>query len=599
MKTFVSCVHLLWLLFFCNTLCCQIQNQLDTLEGVLEAEGATLRMKFNAANRLSDHSEDYFRSLTYAQMALGFARALEDRALEAKAYEKLGVTERLLGNNAVSIEYTFSALSIYEEQGNLLAQAATLTQLGSNYVTDGEFSLAVPYFWRAVRIYAGSEKQLSYALTFINLGEAFRLSGRLDSAIHHFSKALDLNNSLKSEILEGYARGNLGMALRSKGELEAAEAELNPAIEILTKLGDPYSVSVYTAELAHISLAEGGIEQAEAQWLEAYEMVKEEGLKEQIRDFSEMLTGFYESQGNFESALGYQKVYQVYQDSLVNKANVQQVERLKANYQIEKRDGEIDLLSTINANQRSFNAALGGGILIFGVLAVMLYQSNRQKNEANGMLSKQQAIVTKREEEKALLLKELNHRVKNNLQMITSLLSLQGNQLVGHPAADAINAGKSRVEALSLIHQKLYQDDVHTTINIQEYLDQLVSNLFYSFGDPFKPNLEIAIIEMDIDTAIPVSLIVNELVTNALKYAYEGIKQPDMRIDLNKPNGQYLLEVSDNGMGLDKDKDISNSFGLKLVRSLVSQLEGTLEMKDNPQGGITWLITLPSQEETS
>lgn len=590
--------------FVSGIICCcialaQNQDKADSAIRVLNQPNLTPEEQFELFRIIAHDNTDFTIGLAYAKRALTLAEDIGDQFFIAQAYEEIGLNERLLGNNNKSIEATLKALEIFDELGEASFQAASYAQLGSILVSDGAFDEAIDYFILSKNIYSQGENTRNYVSSLINLGDTYRYNGQLDSAIYNFRKALNLNSSLKHEGLEGYARGNLGMALRSQGEMEAARSELIPAIEILTELGDPYSVSVYTAELAQISLAEGDLEQAEAQLLEAYKMAKGEGLKEQVRDFSEMLTGFYESQRDFENALEYQKVYQVYQDSLVNKANIQQIERIKANYQIEKRDGEIDLLSTINAKQRSFNMALGSGILIFGVLAVMLYQSNQQKNEANGMLSKQQAIVTRREEEKALLLKELNHRVKNNLQMVTSLLSLQGNQLVGHPAADAINAGKSRVEALSLIHQKLYQDDVHTTINIQEYLDQLVSNLFYSFEDPFEPALDVEIIEMDIDTAIPVSLIVNELVTNALKYAYANIEHPYMRIGLNKPNGQYLLEVSDNGMGLDKDKDISNSFGLKLVRSLVSQLEGTLQMKDNPQGGITWIIILPSQEEAS
>lgn len=581
--------------FLFQSLVCFGQNlqKADSLLEVYRSGDLSQRQMFEVSNKISFYHPDYTIALEYAQMSLDIAIDLEEKPLEAKAYEEIGANYRLLGDYSKAVESTLKALEIYEELEDSVALAATYVQLGSNFTSDGNPEQAIPYFVMAVKLYEISEKQVSLALTFINLGEAYRLSDQPDSAIYNFKLALSLNDSLQNEILEGYSRGNLGMALRSKGELNAARAELNPAIEILTELGDPYSVSVYTAELAQINEAEGKQKLAEQQLLEAYKMAKGEGLKEQIRDFSEMLVAFYEKRGAFDKALSYQKVYQVYQDSLVNKANVQQVERLKANYEIDKREGEIGLLNKVNANQRNFNMALGGGILIFGVLAVMLYQSNRQKNDANGMLSKQQIIVTKREEEKALLLKELNHRVKNNLQMVSSLLSLQGNELIGHPAAEAINAGKSRVEALSLIHQKLYQDDVHTTINIEEYLEQLVSNLFYSFGEPFKPALDIAPYEMDIDTAIPVSLIVNELVTNALKYAYEGVAAPQMQVILQEPNGNYYLEISDNGVGLDHDKDISNSFGLKLVRSLVQQLDGTLEMKDNPEGGISWIITIP------
>ena len=146
--------------------------------------------------------------------------------------------------------------------------------------------------------------------------------------------------------------------------------------------------------------------------------------------------------------------------------------------------------------------------------------------------------------------------------------------------------------------EKVYNDDAHTSIRIGEHLEQLVSNLMYSYGDPFEPKIAVlpANMEMDIDTAIPLSLIVNELVTNAMKYAYEGINNPEMSISLNKPNGHYLLDFSDNGVGIDHDKDTSNSFGIRLIKSLVAQLNGTLEIVDIPTGGTRWLITLNTNE---
>lgn len=536
--------------------------------------------------------------LGYSKIALQIAESLKDPLLKAKAHEEIGMNERLLGNGTKSLESTLIALSIYENLGEEERVAATLSQIGSNFITDDEPQQAISYLQKARQVYSKSKVRINYALNFINLGEAFRLVNELDSAIFNFNEALILNDSLKNEILEGYARGNLGMALRSKGELKQAKEELKRANEILTELGDPYSVSVYTADLAQISIAEGKPALAEEQLLIAYNMAKGEGLKEQIRDFSEMLVSFYESKSDFSKALDYQKVYQVYQDSLVNRENVQEVERLKANYEIDKREGQISLLEKLNDSQQTFNLVLGGGLLIFGVLAALLYQSNKQKREANAMLGKQQLIVEKREEEKATLLKELNHRVKNNLQMVSSLLSLQGNQLGNHPAAEAINAGKLRVEALSMIHQKLYQDDVHTSIAIKAHLELLVSNLMYSYGDPFEPVIIVQpeAMEMDIDTAIPLSLIVNELVTNAMKYAYEGIADPGMRISLDKPNGHYTLDFSDNGVGIDHEKDTSNSFGIRLIKSLVAQLNGTLEIVNPPTGGTQWLITLNTNE---
>jgi len=578
------------------------QNRPNVRELMLKYENTSLSdiERFNLVRALAHNHPDVQEAMSYAREALNLAQKLENPDFIAKAYEELGLNERLLGNSKESVEWSLKALRIFEDVGDSVSRAATLVQIGSNLLADGEALTAIDYFRKAEDVYSKNDQNLNRGLTLINLGEAYRVAEYLDSAIFNFDLALSLNNAIRNEIIEGYARGNLGMALRSKGELEQAKSELIRANEILTELGDPYSVSVYTADLAQISLAEGKQEQAEQQLLEAYTMAKREGLKEQIRDFSEMLVSFYEARNEFSKALDYQKVYQVYQDSLVNKENVQEIERLKANYQIEKREDQIGLLQQLTDSQQTFNLALGGGILIFGILAAMLYQSNKQKREANAMLGKQQVIVVKREEEKAVLLKELNHRVKNNLQMVSSLLSLQGNQLGDHPAAEAINAGKMRVEALSMIHQKLYQDDVHTSILIKEHLQLLVSNLLYSYGDPFKPSIvvEPSAMEMDIDTAIPLSLIVNELVTNAMKYAFEGIQHPELKISLVQPNGYYHLEISDNGVGIDQEKDTSNSFGLRLVRSLVDQLHGNLEIDNNPAGGTSFIIKLRAHQNT-
>ena len=591
----------LFLISYSNFLVAQDQEAADSLIDVIRNQELNLLEQYLAHVRLARVHPDIVEGLSYAESSLQLAQEIDSLELIAIAYEQIGMNERLLGTNASSVEAILKAMALYEAIDRQDMLASIYAQIGSNLVVDGDFMRAIDYIGKANSIEKSNGQWLRYSLNLVNLGEAYRLAKQLDSAIFHFEEALASNDTLNNQIIEGYARGNLGMALRSQGQLPEARAELNPAIAILSELGDPYSVSVYTAELAQINEVEGQEALAEQQLLKAYQMALAEGLKEQIRDFSEMLVAFYEKRGRYEEALGYQKVYQVYQDSLVNKANVQKVERLRANYEIDKREGEIDLLEEINEGHRNVNIALGSGALVFCVLAVLLYQSNRRKNEANHKLSKQKTIVMKREEEKALLLKELNHRVKNNLQMVASLLNLQENELTGHPAAEAINSGKLRVEALSMIHQKLYQDDVHTSIAIKEYLEQLISKLLYSYGDPLKPEIIIQPedMEMDIDTAIPVSLIVNELVTNALKYAYEGIEHPEMTISLVRPNGHYTLEVSDNGVGMDHGKDNGNSFGLKLVKSLVDQMGGTLEIRNVPSGGTAWVITFTAQQGES
>src|SRR5690606_1197403 len=154
------------------------------------------------------------------------------------------------------------------------------------------------------------------------------------------------------------------------------------------------------------------------------------------------------------------------------------------------------------------------GVFSLIIFMCLLYSGNKKIKKINKELSYQKDIISKREKEKALLLRELNHRVKNNLQMISSLLSLQSRELNGHPAKEAIISGKYRVEALSLVHRKLYQEGLDTKIKIKEYVEELVLSLFHGYNTKFKPKFKIANISVGIDIAVPLALIINELTTN-------------------------------------------------------------------------------------
>ncbi len=192
----------------------------------------------------------------------------------------------------------------------------------------------------------------------------------------------------------------------------------------------------------------------------------------------------------------------------------------------------------------------------------------------------------------ALMMKELHHRVKNNLAIVSSLLKLQSNRLDDEKAIQAVRVGQQRVEAMSLIHQRLYQTEHVTTINMRDYLTDLTQNLMQAYGyEPSFFDLQLIIEHaiLDIDVAMPLGLIVNELATNAFKYAYSDDKRPLLRIALlNNHSAQagITLEVQDNGPGIDmtdwQGTGSRSSFGKRLIASLAEQLEGHFRLyKEN------------------
>jgi len=230
--------------------------------------------------------------------------------------------------------------------------------------------------------------------------------------------------------------------------------------------------------------------------------------------------------------------------------------------------------------------------MLFFVLVAVLYLSAKKRKKANRLLQQQKEQIELREKEKELFLNELNHRTKNNLQTISSILSLQSRELIGHPSYDLITEGKSRVDALSLIHQKLYQDSFQIKIQLKEYIEELLYNLVFGFNKHIQLVADIVDCEMSVDRAVPLALVVNELATNSIKYAFHEVKSPLLEVRLSRLNDQsLLLEIRDNGSGIEDTALNGDSFGLKLVKSLVQQLTGNMEYRRNEPGSL-WRVTM-------
>lgn len=550
----------------------------DSLGKLLKQENLSKEEKSRILSLRSYHLQDIDSSLISAKLALSIAKEINKPLLVARALEEISEIERRLGNNAVALRSSLDALRIFDSLGLKESTAASYGQLASNAISDKDYNTAITYLNKAKDIYNISDKNGNQILTMLNLGETYRLAGKLDSATIYFKETLKRNETIKHDIVQSYSLGNLGMVQSAQGKLVEARENLSRAIDILKPIEDSYSTSIYISELGDIYLKEQNWILGESKLLEAYTIAKDANLKEQIRDFSRKLTDFYKARQVFVKAVNYLEINRLYQDSLVNKASIKEIEQIKTRYEIDKRETEIALLNTINSNQKTQVFMLFGGVLVFSILAYLLFRSNKAIKKVNKQVSSQNIIIEKREQEKALLLKELNHRVKNNLQMISSLLNLQSRELSGHPAQEALLTGKNRVEALSLVHQKLYQEGIETKVFLKDYIEELVLGLFYAYNISFEPELEIDDSRVSIDKAIPIALIVNEMVVNSLKYAYIGIAFPKFRLTLKKVNDTLEINISDNGKGFTEKEGVKqNSFGLKLIKSLISQLDGSIK----------------------
>ena len=211
--------------------------------------------------------------------------------------------------------------------------------------------------------------------------------------------------------------------------------------------------------------------------------------------------------------------------------------------------------------------------------------------------------------EKEVLLKEIHHRVKNNMQVISSLLNLQSGRIKNEEILEMFKESQDRIRSMSLIHERLYQSQDLARIDFSHYIENLANHLFQSYRiDPESVGLitDVHDVSLDINKAIPCGLIINELVSNSLKYAFpqtkggekKKTKKGEINISLSSEDGKIALFYKDNGIGLPEDLNIetADSFGLQLVTALVAQLNGTIEINRKP--GATFKITFDRSDKS-
>ena len=196
--------------------------------------------------------------------------------------------------------------------------------------------------------------------------------------------------------------------------------------------------------------------------------------------------------------------------------------------------------------------------------------------------------IKKSLEEKEVLIREVHHRVKNNMQIISSLLNLQTKYVDDKETINLLKESQNRVKSMAMIHEKLYQSHDLNHINIFDYINSLVKDLFYSYAIPknqIKPVIEVDEINLNIETAVPCGLIISEIISNSLKYAFPEGREGEVHISLKHEDKKFYLTISDNGIGFPESIDFNNtdSLGLKLVNSLTEQIDGELEL-DKSQG---------------
>jgi two-component sensor histidine kinase len=429
-----------------------------------------------------------------------------------------------------------------------------------------------------------------------------KAKGYIDVYLNDVTQVKTEKELRNAKILKGIIEGNIGRAYLQLKQFEEALPYLENSISIINENNS----GVYSEEIIANSLAladchlqKGNYEKAKDLLVTDLRPVKTENIVKRNR----LLAIYYDKTKDYQNATYYLKKNVRIADSLnLNDSSLkkQQLSTV-AKYEIENSKRMIDAQKLEMEQARNEMQAKDEQInlvfisLIFTLLgfAGLVYAYLKSiKNQR--LIAQQKYIIENSLVEKDSLLKEIHHRVKNNLQMVSSLLSLQTKNTRSKAAIEALEEGKSRVKAMALIHQKLYQNDDLSVIEMQGYIESLVNSVqsvFKKGGHNINITIDAENVELDIDRAIPFGLILNELVSNTFKYAFPEDKEDGkIYIHLRKNGDHGFFEYTDNGIGLDDDSDerVNSSMGIRLMNRLVNQLQSTLNIDKTSEGVRFW-----------
>ncbi len=304
------------------------------------------------------------------------------------------------------------------------------------------------------------------------------------------------------------------------------------------------------------------------------------------------LSKLEEASGNYKKALSvYRKLI-----NYTNKRNIQINNEknflLQTDFDVTLKDYNIknlqkqQIIKTIENRKQKDLISFIGVLLLISLVSVLFYvKTNKTIKKKNIEIEAEKLLTQKSLIEKETLLKEIHHRVKNNMQMVISLLKIQSIDGKELTIDDFVSVSEARINSMLLIHENLYQNEFLDKICFKEYLNNLKESIISSQKSAKNIQLEVVVNEicLDIQTAIPIGLIINELVNNAYKHAFVNKPNGNIDIGLTEHRGEFTLSVSDDGVGFNSNQKKQDGLGLELVKLLVSQIKGVLQI-DNTVG---------------
>ena len=507
-------------------------------------------------------------------------------------YDLLAVLNRYKGDFDKAVYYALKAVGSMEATHDSGAATTFYSRLANIYRELDEPENSLIWYWKVFR----NRKYTGPVNMYMFRDAGFLVRTLME--LNRDKEALDfiLDIARLNKPIGPYARASLAGTLANCYEAlhrdDLAQGYFLSMINLADKLGKDNEITAdVNYEAGQYFLGRRQYAKASLHFQKALDVSQGINSLSIIKDIELKLYTADSAQRNYLSAIHHLLEYQTLNDSIFNVTKSRQINELQTQYETAQKESDIKLLNNQNRleqiqveqAERTRNITLTGIALLI-IFVAFLYNSYRIKQRTNKKLEAQQAAIEEQNlslrhlvKEKDWLVKEIHHRVKNNLQMVTSLLITQSSYLKNDFAINAITDSQRRIQAMSLIHQRLYQSNNLSAIKMKDYVHELVASLRESFdsNNSIRFSLDIDPIELDLAHCTPLGLIMNEAITNSFKYAFADKVNGIICISLkNVTVNNFRLTINDNGIGLPFEFNLTetNSMGMTLMRGLCSEI---------------------------
>lgn len=552
---------------------------------------------FNSLGILYDQLGKMDSAFFYYEKCLVELGKFDNNGADASILFNMGSLYESMGNYAQALSKYFESLTIREEYKDQRRIAMCLEGIALIYQKQNKYDLASLYFHRSLETLDGEKHALQLEILYSNITNLFLKTEKLDSVAFYLEKVKTLANELNDE--EGMA-----YAISLESKLEIQNANFNKALTLCKEAFAYYSSIKYPLMEQTLLLREVEILALQKKFGEAKKLAlslnryKSLNSKQLQRDLHSLLAQVNDSLGNYGEALFHERLFHSYQDSIYNVELAGELADLRTKYESEKNARVVDKMSLEKEVQSKelektrtqiWWLVIGLAIVVF--TSSIIWKLYKDRTQKAIMLEEKNIMIEDALIERELLLKEIHHRVKNNLQIVSSLLNIQAE--TDFSAQEVIQTSQDRVQAMAMIHEKLYQSEQLNSLNSKDYIETLVEQYKVSHRDgSIQPTFftQLNEITLSLDKLIPIGLIINECITNTFKYAFSSEDQGEINISLNHENNQAILSISDNGSGFDlTNKKVS--LGMRLIEGLTKQLEGRLQIFS--ENGTHYNISFP------